>query len=67
MRDMREPHKSDGGQPAKMSEYIVTAEDHGAVHDNSGIPNRAAWLAAEGLTAEGLGTSIGKGKTDKTH
>ena len=25
------------GQPTKMSEYIVTTDDHGGVHDNSGI------------------------------
>lgn len=65
MRDMRNPNNGDPKQPATMREYIATAGDSGGVHGNSGIPNRAAWLVAEGLTAEGLGTSIGREKTEK--
>lgn len=69
MRDMSDPHGSDGQQPATMSEYInfpnTANGDWGGVHTNSGIPNRAAWLVAEGLTAEGIGISIGKEKTEK--
>jgi Zn-dependent metalloprotease len=33
-------------QPADMKHYIRTAEDNGGVHLNSGIPNRAFYLAA---------------------
>jgi Zn-dependent metalloprotease len=69
MRDLSHPHNSDGKQPEKMSEYVnmpnTAAGDWGGVHTNSGIPNRAAWLVAEGLTEEGSGISIGKEKTEK--
>jgi Zn-dependent metalloprotease len=33
-------------QPADMSGYVHTAQDAGGVHINSGIPNRAFYLAA---------------------
>nr|Q06517.1 RecName: Full=Extracellular minor metalloprotease; Flags: Precursor [Serratia sp. E-15]AAA26553.1 extracellular protease [Serratia marcescens] len=33
-------------QPASMKDYIQTKEDNGGVHLNSGIPNRAFYLAA---------------------
>ncbi len=33
-------------QPSDMSGYVVTSEDNGGVHINSGIPNRAFCLAA---------------------
>jgi Zn-dependent metalloprotease len=33
-------------QPARMEDYVVTSEDDGGVHINSGIPNRAFYLAA---------------------
>ncbi len=33
-------------QPASMDEYIDTTDDNGGVHLNSGIPNRAFYLAA---------------------
>jgi Zn-dependent metalloprotease len=33
-------------QPADMSGYVHTAQDSGGVHINSGIPNRAFYLAA---------------------
>ncbi|MBW2738450.1 MAG: M4 family metallopeptidase [Deltaproteobacteria bacterium] len=55
--------------PTKMSEYrnLPNTEqgDHGGVHINMGIPSRAAYLMADGLTAEGLGTSIGRDKTER--
>ena len=41
--------------------------DWGGVHVNSGIPNRACYLIAEGLSTEGLGTSIGRTKTEKIY
>ncbi len=45
-------------QPASMSGYVVTSNDHGGVHLNSGIPNRAFFLAsaaAGGNAWEGTG------------
>jgi Zn-dependent metalloprotease len=36
-------------QPADMSHYVQTEDDEGGVHINSGIPNRAFYLAAVGL------------------
>jgi len=33
-------------QPADMDHFVVTAQDHGGVHVNSGIPNRAFYVAA---------------------
>lgn len=50
------------GQPGHMSEYVYLdiSQDNGGVHINSGIPNRAMYLLAEGLTSEGLGVSIGR-------
>ena len=45
-------------QPDHMDGYIDTTDDHGGVHLNSGIPNRAFQLAATaigGSSAEGAG------------
>ncbi|MBD8044625.1 M4 family metallopeptidase [Arthrobacter sp. Sa2BUA2] len=36
-------------QPADMSGYVETSSDNGGVHLNSGIPNRAFYLAASRL------------------
>jgi Zn-dependent metalloprotease len=36
-------------QPAHMNDYVNTYEDNGGVHINSGIPNRAFYLAATSL------------------
>ena len=36
-------------QPASMNDYIDTADDNGGVHLNSGIPNRAFYLAAAAI------------------
>lgn len=36
-------------QPAHMDHYVKTREDNGGVHLNSGIPNRAFYLAAKAL------------------
>ena len=71
LRDMANPANGLGAQPAKMSEYqpLPNTEtgDWGGVHINSGIPNRAAYLIADGLTAEGLGTSIGRNRTEQIY
>ncbi len=45
-------------QPAHMDDFVSTAEDNGGVHLNSGIPNRAFYLAATkigGNSWEGAG------------
>ena len=71
LRSMSDPSKGLRPQPVKMSQYqnLSNDKDHdnGGVHVNSGIPNRAAYLTAEGLTAEGLGASIGREKTEKIY
>ena len=36
-------------QPAHMDDYVVTSDDNGGVHINSGIPNHAFYLAARQL------------------
>jgi len=36
-------------QPADMSHYVETFDDNGGVHINSGIPNRAFYLAATAI------------------
>ena len=36
-------------QPASMDDYVETTSDNGGVHINSGIPNRAFYLAATGI------------------
>ncbi|WP_134739858.1 protealysin inhibitor emfourin [Nocardioides sp. 503] len=36
-------------QPAHLDDYVETTDDHGGVHLNSGIPNRAFHLAALGI------------------
>jgi len=69
LRNMGNPAQGLSGQPTKMSQYQnlpnTQAGDWGGVHINSGIPNRAAYLLAEGLTVDGLGHSIGRAKTEQ--
>jgi Zn-dependent metalloprotease len=36
-------------QPADMAHYVTTTSDNGGVHINSGIPNRAFYLAAAAM------------------
>lgn len=36
-------------QPADMTHYVSTSEDDGGIHINSGIPNRAFYLAASAI------------------
>jgi Zn-dependent metalloprotease len=47
LRYMDQPHL--GEQPEKMSEYVVTTQDNGGVHTNSGIPNKAFYLFATSI------------------
>ena len=68
LRDMANPANGLNAQPGHMDDYqnLPNTEDgdNGGVHVNNGIPNRAAYLIAEGLTTEGLGTSIGRANTE---
>jgi len=56
LRDMKNPGTAydddvlgKDPQPADMSGYVRTNQDNGGVHVNSGIPNRAFYLAATSL------------------
>ena len=44
-----DPHLGKDPQPAAMSAYVDATGDDGGVHINSGIPNRAFYLAATGI------------------
>jgi bacillolysin len=62
---MREPIRSMSdptrfGDPAKMSQFLVTTSDNGGVHTNSGIINRAYYLLAEGMSG-----AIGKSAAER--
>lgn len=71
IRNLQDPHSGLKRQPAHMSEFRHSANtedgDWGGVHVNSGIPNRAAYLLAEGLTKESLGSSIGRTMTGELY
>jgi len=60
MRNLIDPADGYIVQPGHMDDYrnLSRFQDNGGVHTNSGIPNRAAYLLTEGLSAEGLGTSV---------
>ncbi|CAH2212355.1 M4 family metallopeptidase [Tepidibacter aestuarii] len=60
LRDMANPgsDKAYRAQPAHMDDYINTTEDHGGVHTNSGIPNKAAYNVIQ---------SIGHNKTGQIY
>jgi len=58
LRSLANPNA--GGQPSHFADFVYTADDYGGVHINSGIPNRALYLLAAGLSLEGLGTSVGR-------
>lgn len=55
LRNMQDPHNAFSPQPATMAEFNNLPNnddnDHGGVHTNSGIPNRAFFLAS---TAAGM-------------
>ncbi len=42
-------------QPGHMDDYVETSEDNGGVHINSGIPNRAFYLAATAIGGNAWG------------
>lgn len=69
IRNLIDPSLAPDPLPATMSEYknLPNTEegDFGGVHINMSIPSRAAYFMAEGLSAEGLGQSIGRSKTEQ--
>ncbi len=68
LRNLANPELGLRALPTKMSEYRnlpnTEAGDWGGVHTNMSIPSRAAYLMADGLTKEGIGSSIGRDKTE---
>ncbi|MCS6889657.1 MAG: M4 family metallopeptidase, partial [Chloroflexus sp.] len=53
-------------QPDRVSNYVCTTSDNGGVHINSGIPNKAAYLMAEGGTFNGRTVpAIGRDATER--
>lgn len=52
LRYMDDPER--GSQPAHMDDFVETDQDNGGVHINSGIPNKAAYLMADGGTFHGI-------------
>jgi Zn-dependent metalloprotease len=44
-----DPRLGKDPQPASMAGYVHTSQDNGGVHINSGIPNRAFYLAAAAI------------------
>ena len=63
LRSLKNPQVK--GSPGHMKDFWYTTLDSGGVHFNSGISNRAYYLLAEGLSAEGLGESVGLLKAEK--
>jgi Zn-dependent metalloprotease len=55
LRSMSEPGTAYPGdpQPGHMKKYAQMTDDNGGVHINSGIPNRAFFLAAKNLSPTG--------------
>jgi Zn-dependent metalloprotease len=54
-----DPRLGKDPQPAHMRDYVNTKEDNGGVHINSGIPNKAFYLAATTLGGYAW-TALGK-------
>ncbi|MGK2875805.1 MAG: M4 family metallopeptidase [Nocardioides sp.] len=52
-----DPRLGQDPQPDHMSGYVVTSDDNGGVHYNSGIPNRAFALAATSIGAQSWTTA----------
>lgn len=59
LRNLSDPTRAASSQPAHMNDYqnLPIDVDNGGVHVNSGIPNYALYLLAEGLP-----NSLGRGK-----
>lgn len=65
-RDFSDPTKSrGGGQPDRMSRFVVTTGDNGGVHINSGILNKALWLLLNGGNHNAIHVNaIGRSKVE---
>ncbi len=63
-RDLSNPPAK--GDPDHMRDLLITTNDNGGVHTNSGIPNKAAFLISEGGTHNGL-TIRGIGRQKAMH
>ncbi|EGQ3563496.1 peptidase M4 family protein [Staphylococcus pseudintermedius] len=50
LRSMSNPEQFN--QPGHMRDYVNTSSDHGGVHTNSGIPNKAAYLTVNKIGQE---------------
>jgi len=51
-----------------MANYYLTTDDHGGTHTNCGIPNKAAYLIAQGGTHHGVTVhGIGREKTQRLY
>jgi Zn-dependent metalloprotease len=61
-RDMADPPRF--GQPdttrSRLYDYALDYDDNGAVHTNSGVPNKTAYLIADGTATEPGGTFAGR-------
>ena len=59
LRNLANPKAAFSVQPAHMNEYqnLTIEEDYGGVHINSGIPNKALYMLAEGLPSGSIGRS----------
>ena len=58
LRDLSNPPAQ--GQPDHYDDIVITDDDNGGVHINSGIPNKAAYLMSAGGTFHGIAvTGIG--------
>ena len=61
-RDMADPPRF--GQPdttsSSLYDYALDYDDNGAVHTNSGVPNKTAYLIADGTAAEPDGAFRGR-------
>jgi len=66
LRSLADPNSGFEKNPANMQQYqnLPLDQDNGGVHVNCVIPGHAAYYMAEGLTKEGLGTSIGRNKLE---
>ncbi len=65
-RDMADPPFC--GQPDEYSEYFHTTDDHGGVHTNNGILNKAGYLLTDGDTFNGIIVSgIGRDKSQRLY
>jgi Zn-dependent metalloprotease len=52
-----DPVISKDPQPAHMKDFVTTSQDNGGVHINSGIPNRAFYLAAMAIGGQAWETA----------